>query len=190
MLVSIRVVTKVEGSNSGDATTASLFRRSDRATMSGSPVINDSSPPSSSSIDISNPYYLGSSDNPGTVLVSNVFSGTGFSAWKRSMIIALSAKNKIGFVDGTVSQPAADSSNYASWYKVNSMVISWFLNSLHQNIAESVLFLQTASEIWKELHHRYEQTDGALIYQVQQQLYSLPQGSDDFSVYFTKIMKI
>ncbi|KAI3700839.1 hypothetical protein L2E82_45478 [Cichorium intybus] len=147
-------------------------------------------PASSSSIDVSSPYYLGSSDNPGTVLVSSVFNGNGFSSWKRSMTIALAAKNKIAFVDGSISRPPLDDSNYSTWFRVNSMVISWLLNSLHPTIAQSVLFLQTANEIWKELNHRYEQTDGALIYQIQQQLYSISQGSDDFPSYFTKLMKV
>ena len=144
----------------------------------------------SNSIDTSSPYYLSASDNPGTVLVSNVFNGNGFSSWKRSMIIALSAKNKLAFVDGSITPPLTDSSTYSSWYRVNSMVISWLLNSLHRNIAESVLFFSTAAEIWKELKQRYEQTDGALIYQIQQQLYSISQGVDDFSTYFNKLMKI
>lgn len=141
----------------------------------------------STTINASSPYYLCSSDNPSTVLVSNVFNGVGFTSWKRSMIISLSAKNKLGFVDGSILPPPVGSPTYQGWYRVNSMVISWILNSSHNNIAESVLFLQTA--IWNKLNQRYEQSNGALIYQIQQ-LYSISQNSDDFSTYFTKLMKI
>ena len=70
------------------------------------------------------------------------------------------------------------------------MVISWRLNSLHKNIADNVLFLQTASEIRTELNHHYAQSNGALLYQIQQQLYSISQGFEDFSTYFTKLSKI
>ena len=70
------------------------------------------------------------------------------------------------------------------------MVISWILNSVSKNIADSILFFSTASEIWNELHQRYEQSDGVVIYQMQQQLYSLSQGVDDFTSYFTKFTKI
>lgn len=64
------------------------------------------------------------------------------------------------------------------------------MNSLNKEIAESVLFLQTAKEIWFELRERYSQSNGTLIYQVQKKLYSINQGSEDFSSYFTKIKKI
>ncbi|KAL7600581.1 hypothetical protein Lser_V15G24232 [Lactuca serriola] len=141
-------------------------------------------------IDISNPFYLGSSDNPSNALVSNVFNGVGFSAWKCSMTIALSAKNKITFVDGTTLKPPDNSPLFVNRSRVNSMVISWILNSLHHNIADSLIFLPTAYDIRKELNHRYEQADGAQIYQIQQQLYSLSQVSDDFSTNFTKLSKI
>ena len=60
------------------------------------------------------------------------------------MILALSTKNKIGFVDGTITQPEAGSELLPNWNRVNSMVISWILNSLSKEIAESVLFLQNS----------------------------------------------
>ncbi|KAK9668158.1 hypothetical protein RND81_13G038200 [Saponaria officinalis] len=40
---------------------------------------------------------VNSSDLIATKLVSNVFDGNGFTGWKRGMLIALSAKNKLGF---------------------------------------------------------------------------------------------
>ncbi|KAL4575563.1 hypothetical protein LXL04_022410 [Taraxacum kok-saghyz] len=144
----------------------------------------------SSNIEISNPLYLASSDNPSTVLVSKVFDGTGFASWKRSMTLALSAKNKMSFIDGSIEVPDVTSTTFHNWNRVNSMVISWLLNSLSKDIAESVLFLQTAKEIWSEINQRYDQANGSLIYQIQQQLFSTSQGFDDFSTYFTKMKKI
>lgn len=70
------------------------------------------------------------------------------------------------------------------------MVISWLLNSLSKHIADSVLFLETASDIWSELIQRYEQSTGASLYQAQQQLFSISQGTDEFSIYFSKLTKI
>ena len=125
-----------------------------------------------------------------SILVSNLFNESGFTSWKRSMVIALSAKNMLDFVDGSISQPSTEASEYSQWYRVNSMVTSWLLNSLHKNIADSVLFFQSASQIWKKPNQRYEQTNGAVIYQIHQKLYSILQSSDDFQTYYTKMTKI
>lgn len=154
------------------------------------PISSNSQSSSSSIIEVSNPLFLASSDNPSTILVSKVFDGTGFASWKRSMTLALSAKNKIGFVDGTIQKPDENSNQFETWNRVNSMVISWLLNSLSKDIAESVLFLQTACDIWNEINQRYQQANGALIYQIQKKLFSTTQGSEDFSSYFTKMKKI
>ncbi|KAL0453625.1 UNVERIFIED_CONTAM: hypothetical protein Slati_1340600 [Sesamum latifolium] len=39
-------------------------------------------------------------DNPDMVLVSAPFDGSNFLAWKRSVVIVLRAKMKLGFIDG------------------------------------------------------------------------------------------
>lgn len=52
--------------------------------------------------DPTSPYFLHPSDNPGMKLVFDEFGGEGYSDWKRSMMISLSAKNKLGFVDGSI----------------------------------------------------------------------------------------
>lgn len=45
------------------------------------------------------------------------------------------------------------------------MVTSWIQNSLSKEIADSVEYASDAVELWKELEDRYEQTNGALLYQ-------------------------
>ncbi|XP_074298267.1 uncharacterized protein LOC141629108 [Silene latifolia] len=45
------------------------------------------------------PHFIHHSDIPEIKLVGTVFDGTGYGGWKRAMLIALSAKNKLGFID-------------------------------------------------------------------------------------------
>lgn len=92
------------------------------SSMAGSQ--SNSSSSSNLSIDHSSPYFIGSSDNLNFLLVTTPFDGNGFNSWKRSIIISLSAKNKLGLVDGTISKPLTSSPNYPNWYRANSMVIS------------------------------------------------------------------
>lgn len=56
--------------------------------------------------DPSNPLYLHSSDNPGAILVTKLLSGSNYIKWSRSMKTALLAKNKLGFITGSVSKPS------------------------------------------------------------------------------------
>ena len=63
------------------------------------------------------------------------------------MIMALTAKNKIGFVDGTLPRPSSDDLLFKVWIRYNSMVISWILNSVAKDIVDSLLYVDKAFEI-------------------------------------------
>lgn len=69
------------------------------------------------------------------------------------------------------------------------MVISWLLHSVTNDIAESVVYCQSASAIWDELEQRFGQASGARIFQVQRELCQISQGSISVSSYFTKIKR-
>lgn len=63
------------------------------------------------SINHSDPLYLHPSDHLGLQLVSKHFDGSNYSSWSKAMSIALSAKNKLGFVNGKITKPAEDHPN-------------------------------------------------------------------------------
>ncbi|XP_074362953.1 uncharacterized protein LOC141703298 [Apium graveolens] len=137
--------------------------------------------------DLSSVYYIHPSDANVTQFVSAKFNGVGFHNWKRSMILTLSTKNKLGFVDRTIAKPEITAAEFKYWERCNNQVISWLLVNLDESIAKSVLFYQTAEEIWQDLADRYGYTSMAQIYSFEQQLLEINQGTDSVSDFFTKI---
>lgn len=61
----------------------------------------------------SNPYYLHANENPALELVSSPMDGSNYHPWARAMTMALSCKNKLVFVDGSIVKPAKDDRKYA-----------------------------------------------------------------------------
>lgn len=100
-------------------------------------------------------YYLHPSDHAGSKLVSIPFDGTGYSDWKRSMLISLTAKSKMSFVDGTLPEPSSSSPDHKAWIRCNNMVIGWLIASMDRLIAKSIMYCGTAREIWSELEERF-----------------------------------
>lgn len=140
--------------------------------------------------DSSHPFFLHSSDAPGMMLVHSPFTGQGFARWRRGFLIALSTKNKLGFIDGSISEPKISSESYKPWSHCNDMVISWLLNALSREIAESVLYSKTARDIWIELEERFGQTNGPQLYQLQKQITELTQGNLDIAAYYTRLKRL
>lgn len=50
------------------------------------------------------PYFLHHLDSP-SILVSQPLTDDNYSSWSRSMSIALSVKNKLGFINGSITKP-------------------------------------------------------------------------------------
>ncbi|XP_070034452.1 uncharacterized protein [Nicotiana tomentosiformis] len=123
-------------------------------------------------------------------LVSAVFDGKGYRGWRRAVVIALSAKNTLGFIDGNLRVPQAESGLQKSWTHCNDMVLSWLLNSLSKEIAESVLYSQSTKDFWSDREDRFGQTNGAKLFQLQKELSSVVQKNSSVSTFFTKMKSL
>lgn len=137
-------------------------------------------------IDVNHPLFLHSSDNPGTLLVNQLLNDQNYLQWSRAIKLALSAKMKLGMIDGTVTRPISTSPEFAQWNRCNDMVVSWLLNSISIDIRNSVSYFSTAKEIWDDLSVRFSQSNVPRIYQLKKELSSLTQGTMSISSYFTK----
>uniref|UniRef100_A0A803MEU6 Retrotransposon Copia-like N-terminal domain-containing protein n=1 Tax=Chenopodium quinoa TaxID=63459 RepID=A0A803MEU6_CHEQI len=135
-------------------------------------------------------YYIHPSENPTVSLVSEKFNGENYQDWKRGMVLALSMKNKMSFIDGSLPIPGDADPLFNAWSRCNNMIISYILRSLDNTLAKSVIFFSTASGIWKDLEDRYSVVSGPQIYSLQQTLSQLERGSDSIVVFFTKIKGI
>uniref|UniRef100_A0A2N9GFH3 Integrase catalytic domain-containing protein n=1 Tax=Fagus sylvatica TaxID=28930 RepID=A0A2N9GFH3_FAGSY len=108
-----------------------------------------------------------------------------------SMIMALTAKNKVGFINGTISAPVDQSlPSFNLWTRCNTMVISWLLNSVSKEIASSVIYANTAQEMWEDLKERFAQGNGPRIFEIQKAISSLTQDQCNVSAYFTKLKSL
>ncbi|XP_016509027.1 uncharacterized protein LOC107826553 [Nicotiana tabacum] len=70
------------------------------------------------------------------------------------------------------------------------MVTSWILNSLSKEISDSVEYVSDSVELWRELEDRYDQTNGAKLYQIQKEINDLVQGSLDINAYYTRTKRL
>ncbi|KAL6320321.1 hypothetical protein AAG906_007018 [Vitis piasezkii] len=133
------------------------------------------------------PYFLPNGDHPRMILVSHSLTGPNFNTWSRSMTTALTARNKIAFIDGTLPRPDSGHLLYNAWIRYNSMVTSWILNSVSKEIVDSLLYIETVSKIWQDLRDRFHQSNGPRIFQIKKHPIALNQGAMDVNSYFTRL---
>ncbi|PNY16454.1 flavonol sulfotransferase-like protein [Trifolium pratense] len=140
--------------------------------------------------DTLSPYFMHSNENPGNVLVTPLLSGSNYHSWSRAMTVALRSKHKLHFINGSLPRPDDDDRDSIAWDRCNTMIMSWISNSVDPEISQSILWMDTASEIWKELKDRFYQGDVFRISDIQEEIYTLKQGDSSISTYYTKMKKL
>ena len=66
--------------------------------------------------------------------------------------MALTTKNKDGFVDGIITKlPLTSAKEYKQWTRYNLIVKGWILNTISLDIAQSVMYNNDTSELWNKL---------------------------------------
>lgn len=134
------------------------------------------------------PLFLHQTDHPGLILISKKLTGSdNYSSWKRSMVIALNAKNKMKLITGEFPEPTLNSVTRALWERNNDMLISWILNTVVEQISNNLNFIHSVSKLWFELQEQYSQIDGHRVYQLTQDLIQLKQLNCAVEVYYQKL---
>ena len=86
------------------------------------------------------------------------------------MEIRLATKRKLGFVQGTIPRPEDDLVKAEMWDTCNSMIIAWLQNSVSESICKSILFLNSAREIWLQLEQRFSFSNGSRKYNIDKEI--------------------
>jgi len=122
--------------------------------------------------------------------VSVPFDGTCYASWRRTILVTLSVRNKLEFIDGTSLRPSSDSPLARQWQRCNDLVLSWLLHSLSKEIGRSVEYSELANDVWSEFQERYGKADGARIFELRKEIAHISQGSLDIPSYFNKIKQL
>ncbi|CAI0559162.1 unnamed protein product [Linum tenue] len=138
-------------------------------------------------ITFGNPYYLNPNEALNQSIGSEVFDGSNYTMWSRSVIMGLKMKHKLGFIDGTIPMPARTDPNFLLWDGCNTAVLSWILNSLDKDLRRSVMSHVNARVLWDELKRRYGKPNAIRITNLEDDIHKCKQGTQTINQYYTEI---
>ena len=61
----------------------------------------------------------------------------------------------MGCLTGEKKAPVVDDLNYAIWDLENSMVMTWLVNSMEEDISSNYMCYPTAQELWENVNQMY-----------------------------------
>ncbi|XP_075492410.1 uncharacterized protein LOC142530459 [Primulina tabacum] len=113
-------------------------------------------------IGFNDPLYIHPSDTPGMSLITDQLVGTdNYGIWSRAMIIALRAKNKTGFIDGTCKRPPCDQPTLHKWER-----------------------------FWTDLKEQYDKVNGSRIFSLHREIGRLTQAGNTVSSYYCQLKQL
>lgn len=133
--------------------------------------ISSSSTPQNSEVD----------SNPNQRLCSVSLNEFNYISWSRAITLALGARSKLGYVNGSIPIPPPLSPGYGVWLTKDHLVMSWLLNSMEPSIATNFSYSESSQYLWKSVKEMYgNQNNSARIIQLQKDITSLKQGATSF----------
>ena len=141
-------------------------------------------------LDPTTAYYLHLNEMPSPLMVSLILNRRNCQFQSRTMRMALKAKNKLVFVDSTITKPDRRDALFTAWNRCNMMVLSQLRHFLYDEIRDSVLWRNVASDVWKELREKYYEGDQLYIAQLQEELFTQKQDDLSPTSYYTMLQKI
>jgi hypothetical protein len=114
-------------------------------------------------MDSSHPYFVHQSNHPSPMLVPINLNGINYPSWSKSMIHALTAKNEVSFINGSIQPPleTEQPTEYALWNRCNNMILSWLAHSMEHDLAKAIvhakLFIKCAKISKTSFHKRMHQ---------------------------------
>lgn len=137
--------------------------------------------------DVDSVYYVHPSEGPNSVSIQPQLNGSNYISWSRSMERALGAKNKLTFINGSIRVPSINDLNRFAWERCNCLFHSWILNSVSPVIAQTIIFLENALDVWIDLKERFAKSDRIRVFNLRAEINNLKQGNKSVLDYFTEL---
>lgn len=136
------------------------------------------------------PYDLSSSDNLGSVISQPLLKGPNYNEWSTNLHMALKARKKFGFVDGSIAQPHQDSEDLDDWWTNNALVLSWMKLTIAESVRSNLSHLEIASDYWEHIRRRYSVNNGQRVQRIKAELATCRQHGLSIETYYGKLMQL
>lgn len=131
-------------------------------------------------------------NEPHSIQITSIkLNGDNFVRWSQSVQMYIRGRGKTGYLTGTIPEPAPEDPHYAKWDSENSMVMTWLVNSMEEDISSNYLCYPTARELWENINQMYSDLGNqSQVYEITLKLEEVKQGGDSVTKYFNTLKRL
>ena len=155
--------------------------------MASSQVSSVTSPESGGRSEIPN---LGGNDSSPILITGHKLNGHNYLQWSQSVLLFICGKGKDEYLTGEAVMPETTEPGFRKWKIENSMIMSWLINSMNNDIGENFLLFGTAKDIWDAAKETYSSSENTLeLFQVESALHDFRQGEQSVTQYYNTLTR-
>ncbi|KAL5777605.1 hypothetical protein ACOSP7_010531 [Xanthoceras sorbifolium] len=130
--------------------------------------------------------------HPHSVQITTIrLNGDNFLRWSQSVRMYIRGRGKIGYLTGEKKEPKPEDPAYSTWDAENSMVMTWLVNSMTEDISGNYMCYSTAKELWDNVNQMYSDLGNqSQVYELTLKLGDIRQGNDNVTKYFNSLKRL
>jgi transposase InsO family protein len=130
-------------------------------------------------------------DSHSIQITSFRLNGSNYFRWSQSVQMYIRGKGKMGYLTGDRKEPDASDPQHDVWDAENSMVMTWLVNSMEEEISSNYMCYSTAKELWESVKEMYSDLENkSQIYELTLKATEIRQGNENVTKYFHSLKRI
>ncbi|RVW56514.1 Retrovirus-related Pol polyprotein from transposon TNT 1-94 [Vitis vinifera] len=123
-------------------------------------------------------------------LSGHKLNGHNYLQWSQSVLLFICGKGKDEYLTGEAVMPETTEPGFRKWKIENSMIMSWLINSMNNDIGENFLLFGTAKDIWDAAKETYSSSENTSeLFQVESALHDFRQGEQSVTQYYNTLTR-
>jgi len=115
-------------------------------------------------------------------------NGTNYAIWSQIMEMYISRRDKLGYINGDLSQPTPTDPMFRQWRTENSIVKGWLINSMEPHLIGNFIRFPTAQLVWESIATTYfDGSDTSQIYELKKKITQLTQHGGTLENYYNNL---
>ncbi|XP_070015687.1 uncharacterized protein [Nicotiana sylvestris] len=103
------------------------------------------------------------------------------------MKIALRAKRKLGFINGTCTKDQFTNDLGEDWGCFNVNVSTWIMNIVSSELVNGIVYASNAHEVWTNIQDRFDKINGSRIYNLHREIATVSQCTSSIFAYHSRL---
>lgn len=123
---------------------------------------------------------------PAALPIGIKLDGSNYALWSQVVEMYISGKDKLGYINGELTQPSLTDPSFHKWRTDNAIVKGWLINSMDPSLIGNFIRFPTAKLVWDSAATTYfDGGDTSQAYDLRRRVSRLRQAGGSLEKYYT-----